>query len=143
MLIGVDPVSDTEGKWVEWPATGWKLKVARMRNQRYLDLEQELITEGLKKLERELHGQRPTQVQLRDMQRDIQIQCVAHTLLKGWEGIEEYAGTKPFEYSPENSYKILSDPAMVLLLNKVILEATEMSNFMWRSEAGVEQIKNS
>ena len=77
-IIGVDPVADTEGKWVEWANIGWKLKIARMRNQKYNEMEAELIAAGLKKLERELHGEKPTQVQLKDMQRDIQIKCVAH-----------------------------------------------------------------
>lgn len=54
-----------------------------MRNRELLKMEAEVIAVGLKRLERELHGEKLTQVQLKGMQREIQVGCVANAIRMG------------------------------------------------------------
>ena len=129
--LGVDPKLDKQGKWITW-LHGIKLLVARLGNSNYHNRELSLM--------RGLNWKEVTAEQLEE----IQNRCLAETVLLGWEGFDEFDGQKDFTYSPLNAYKLISDPRMALLRAKVIMEASSMENFAWKSDKdAAESLKNS
>lgn len=90
---------ETEGAWHEL-GEGAALKVARLNNPAYQQLERTLRRRELARIK---SGTLDEATQLR-----ITIECIAHTVLLDWRGVE--LGGEPLPaYTPEEGIKAMTD----------------------------------
>lgn len=99
--IKTDIEKQNEGTWIEF-LMGIRLKIARSRNPRYNEMMRKL-TENMRLDMRENKFNT-------DEFNEMLIQVRAHTVLLGWENIDE--DDKPVPYSPEKAMEYFRNPEL-------------------------------
>ena len=97
-----DPEKDTKGVWIEFPAAGVRLRIARagITNKRY----QAALEKALKPYRRALGKGLMDD----DTAKKIVMKVFADTIVMDWEGLEDEDG-QPVEFSAEACFKVFSD----------------------------------
>jgi len=108
--IKIDLKKEIEGIWVDF-AEGIQLKIARVRNVKYIELLQNLIEPYRKNI-------REDKVKAEDFA-DILLEVRAKTILLDWKNIEENGKSIP--YSVEKAIEYFKNPELKDFYNFVVI----------------------
>lgn len=133
-MFETNPVLEEDGVWVKI-TEGLEIKISALGNKKHL-----AVLEKLKK---------PYKAQYRrdlmDPEKDEEIHCraMAEAVILDWrgEGWKDKEG-KSLPYSPDNAFKILSDPAMKGFKADILFLATAKETFKQEEQDKEDAIKN-
>lgn len=139
--LAVNPEFANEGKWVEYPGTPAKFKIARFNNRKAELARHEANLELYKRLQAQLKSSTPEEFTDTEALQ-VQAKVMSQHILKDWEGISKNG--ESLAYSPEAAYELLADPAYYDFYMFVFNEAISHENYSAETEeAVVEDVKTS
>lgn len=114
----IDPILAEQGAWLDM-GRGARVKIGRNGSRRFRETVARLLKENA---HRAVNGAFPE-----DVQEELTLRAVSEAIVLDWEGFT--LNGEPLPYSPENAYRVLSNPRMEELRERWLNFSLDVSKF--------------